>query len=155
VGFAEGEAMEIGDFEIRTFAQTKTELLKLERELAQELGLYGVNVRRSLIELDRAGELPESELVDDWHDLYARFLNSTKAEFFREPEPRVEPPPRGEATSAPKRAQSEAAEAASLLLCTQTAQYSPMVVNGCPPLPYGGNSLSDASYQASWRGCAP
>lgn len=68
---------DLGDFQVNSFAQIQAKLAQLEVELAQILGLSPeVNIRKTLIEMDRVGELPESELVRDWHDMYERLLNS-------------------------------------------------------------------------------
>src|SRR4051812_9870977 len=63
---------------IRTLDQTQNELADIEHQLAIRYDIRR-NVRRVLIERDRAGELPEDELVADWHDVYSAYLNYLRA----------------------------------------------------------------------------
>jgi len=62
---------------VETFAKTKTALLDVEERLGRTLGLPGSpsEVHCHLLKLDRQGKLVESNLVADWHDLYASYLD--------------------------------------------------------------------------------
>jgi len=59
---------------VETFETTRERLANVERQLAVKLGIRG-NVRRELIERDRQRALIEDDLVADWHDLYASYLD--------------------------------------------------------------------------------
>lgn len=61
-----------------TREQTEARLVLVESELADRLGIRE-NVRHTLIQLDKSNELVEDELVADWHDLYASYLDWVSA----------------------------------------------------------------------------
>lgn len=60
-----------------TFEQTWNELERLENMLAARYKLYN-RVRAQLIEMDRAGKLPEDEIVIQWRATYTSFLDWIK-----------------------------------------------------------------------------
>ena len=62
------------DGEAKTFESTRDHLVSIEKKLARRFRLRG-QIRRSLIEMDRAGRLLEDDLVADWHDAYDSYLN--------------------------------------------------------------------------------
>lgn len=99
---------------VRTPEQTVEQLEEIERRLALEYGIRGRNVRKALIERDRAGLLPEDELVADWHDLYSSHLNYLSHLQARGGQEDMDPPPRP--PSSKKATIREAADAASWLL---------------------------------------
>lgn len=59
---------------IRTFDDVSCQLTLIEVDLGGRFGITE-NIRESLQALDRAGNLPEDELVADWHDMLASYLN--------------------------------------------------------------------------------
>jgi hypothetical protein len=114
------------DGEMKTFESTRDQLEDIERQLA---GRHNIRrqVRPTLIAMDRAGELPEDELVADWHDVYASYLNYARVRARAEEMPPPEPPRRetrrGECT--------EAAQAAFALLWGHFRTSLPTVCRGC------------------------
>ncbi len=60
-----------------TFEQTSSALADVEQKLAASLGLSGApdEIRDELLRRDRLGELVETQLVADWHDLFASYLD--------------------------------------------------------------------------------
>lgn len=62
-----------------TFEQTSSVLAEVEQKIATDLGLHGSpeEIRNELLRLDRQGELVETNLVADWHDLFASYLDWT------------------------------------------------------------------------------
>lgn len=57
-----------------TFENTCNKLEAIEKLLAQRLNLQG-NAREELLTLDKQNLLVEDEVVADWHDLYASYLD--------------------------------------------------------------------------------
>jgi hypothetical protein len=84
-----------------TFEQTRDALEAVERRLADRLGIHAAHghIRRELLKLDRAGQLDEDELVADWYDLFASYLDWTRDESWHGP-PEVVPPPEKEERAA-------------------------------------------------------
>ena len=80
---AQGELNDEGCVE--TFERTKDRLEEVERRLAVRLEIRK-NVRCQLIARDRGGLLVEDELVAEWHDLYASYLEWTREESWGPPE---------------------------------------------------------------------
>jgi hypothetical protein len=46
----------------------------VEAQLASTLSLEVATIRATLVALDKKGELIENELVADWHELYAQYV---------------------------------------------------------------------------------
>jgi hypothetical protein len=69
---------------VETFEKTRDRLEEVERRLGVELNIRR-NVRRELIARDRQGLLVENDLVADWHDLYASYLDWTREESWDQP----------------------------------------------------------------------
>jgi hypothetical protein len=65
---------EIYDGEIRTFEMALAELEKIEAELAARHDIAN-DVRQTLMARIKSGAIVEDELVADWHDAYASYLN--------------------------------------------------------------------------------
>lgn len=59
--------------EVVTFEMAKAELEAIEKKLAEQHGLTE-NVRETLVDMDRRGDLVEDELVTDWHDALSVYL---------------------------------------------------------------------------------
>jgi hypothetical protein len=62
------------DGEVVPFELAEQRLVRLERKLAARHGITQ-DIRQTLIARDQEGQLVEDELVADWHDAYASYIN--------------------------------------------------------------------------------
>lgn len=116
---------------------TKAELEALETQLADEYRLPRALARALLLALDEMGKLEDSPLVADWRSTYFRFLDWAECEnSWTDPPPQTKP-------KAEKR--TEAATAASSLLCVAKAPVSTRLAVECPWTQDSSGPLSASS----------